>query len=71
MQKVLFDEKLILAKIAAEDHHAFSILFKFYNKKVYGYALSILHSETAAEEIVQDVFIKLWLKREGLPYNRK
>lgn len=66
MQKELADEKLILAKIAKGDQQAFGILFNFYRNKVYGYALTILQEDTAAEEIVQDVFIKLWIKRKTL-----
>lgn len=66
MQKELADEKLILAKIANGDQQAFGILFNSYRNKVYGYALAILQEDTAAEEIVQDVFIKLWIKRTGL-----
>lgn len=66
MQKELADEKLILAKIAKGDQQAFGILFNFYRNKVYGYALNILQEDTAAEEIVQDVFIKLWIKRKTL-----
>jgi len=63
MQKELTDEKLILDKISGGDQQAFGSLFNFYKNKVYGYALSILQSEIQAEEIVQDVFIKLWIKR--------
>ncbi|MES2827490.1 MAG: RNA polymerase sigma-70 factor [Bacteroidota bacterium] len=64
MRKVLLDEKLILAKVANGDQHAFATLFNHYKAKVYGYAISLLHNEEAAEEIVQDIFIKLWLKRD-------
>lgn len=66
MQKLLLDEQLILAKIADGDQHAFGILFKYYQHKVYGYAHSLLRSEERAEEIVQDVFMKLWLKKDML-----
>lgn len=66
MQKELADEKLILAKIASGDQQAFGSLFNFYRNKVYGYALAILQTDTLAEEIVQDVFIKLWIKRNSL-----
>ncbi len=66
MQKAMEEEKIVLTSIACGDTLAFSALFEFYSKKVYGYALSVLQSEHAAEEIVQDVFLKLWLKREYL-----
>lgn len=66
MQKELADEKLILAKIANGDQQAFGSLFNFYRNKVYGYAYAILQVDGSAEEIVQDVFIKLWIKRQSL-----
>lgn len=59
-------ERLVLAKIATGDEQAFAILYKSYRNKVYGYALKILQSPPAAQEIVQEVFIKLWLKRAEL-----
>lgn len=60
------EEKLVLAGIAGGDQQAFALLYHFYKNKVYGYALKILQSEPAAQEIVQETFIKLWLKRETL-----
>ncbi|MCD0488645.1 RNA polymerase sigma-70 factor [Pedobacter sp. MC2016-14] len=65
--KELKDEKLILAQIATGNQHAFSILFDFYRNKVYAYALKLLHSEELSKEIVQEIFIKIWIKREVLP----
>lgn len=56
-------DEVLLAKIALGDHHAFRILFNRYHHKVYSYSLRFLRSETAAEEIVQEVFITLWLGR--------
>lgn len=56
----------MLAKIADGDQYAFELLFTLYKNKVYGYALKILQSESSAEEIVQETFIKLWLKRVHL-----
>jgi len=66
MQKEPADEKLILARTARGDQQAFGVLFNFYKNKVYGYALAILQTNSAAEEIVQDVFIKLWIRRQHL-----
>jgi RNA polymerase sigma-70 factor (ECF subfamily) len=42
---------------------AFTQLFKDYSPPVYKAAYMFLHSHTLAEEVVQDVFLKLWLKR--------
>ncbi len=44
----------------------FESLFKAYYKALYAYALAILKDDIAAEEIVQNVFLKLWERREEL-----
>lgn len=57
------DDEVLLAKIASGDHHAFRVLFNKYHHKVYSYSLRFLRLETGAEEIVQEVFINIWLGR--------
>ena len=44
----------------------FEQVFKNHFKSLHGYAISIVKDETSAEEIVQNVFYKLWEKREKL-----
>lgn len=61
--KVPRDEEVLLAEIARGDHHAFRVLFDQYHRKVYSYAIKFLRSETLAQEIVQEVFINIWLSR--------
>ncbi|MEQ7798924.1 RNA polymerase sigma-70 factor [Pedobacter sp. ASV1-7] len=58
------DEKSLLHQIALGDAHSFSIIFHRYSPKVYQYALKIIKSESLAEEIAQEVFVKIW-KLEG------
>jgi RNA polymerase sigma-70 factor (ECF subfamily) len=45
---------------------AFRILYDRYGLKIHRFALSYLKSEHDAEELVQDVFLKLWTKRSSL-----
>lgn len=45
---------------------SFKRLFDTYKNRVYGYVLAIAHSPYAAEEITQEIFIKLWLCRDIL-----
>jgi RNA polymerase sigma-70 factor (ECF subfamily) len=45
---------------------AFKILYDEYKNRLYGYILAIVHSTHAAEEITQELFIKLWVNREML-----
>lgn len=63
----LLEEKELLIKIAAGNQQAFSTLFSSYQKMVYDYSLRLTRSREHAEEIVQKIFIKIWLKRESLP----
>jgi len=53
-------EKLLLTKISLGDEQAFRILFDQHRKRVYAYALKIVKSESYAEEILHDVFIRIW-----------
>ncbi|WP_369410833.1 RNA polymerase sigma-70 factor [Desertivirga brevis] len=46
--------------------HAFERMFKEHYKALHAYANVMLRDEDLAEEIVQNVFLKLWERREGL-----
>ena len=45
---------------------AFGELFDRYGKRLYHFSMGYLKSAQSAEEIVQDVFLKIWLNREEL-----
>ncbi|HVK49795.1 MAG TPA: RNA polymerase sigma-70 factor [Pseudobacter sp.] len=52
--------------IAAGDTVAFHRLVDEYWKKVYGHAMSYMKSPRNAQELTQDVFVKLWQQRAQL-----
>ena len=60
------NEGLLLKELNRGNEKAFYKLYKIYWKEVYAYSLTILKSKTLADEIVQDVFLQIWLKRETL-----
>ncbi|GGC22491.1 DNA-directed RNA polymerase sigma-70 factor [Parapedobacter defluvii] len=60
------NEKELLAQIQYGSQLAFRLLFERYHPFVYAFSRRITHSEELAEEIVQDVFLKIWLDRERL-----
>lgn len=49
---------------ALENEQVFEQVFKEHFKSLHAYAFTILKDEAMAEEIVQNVFFKLWDKRE-------
>jgi RNA polymerase sigma-70 factor (family 1) len=56
----------VLRQVADGSEKAFTLLFKRYSGKVYSFALRLTRSEELAEEVVQEVFMKVWLNRETL-----
>lgn len=55
-----------LADIANGDQEAFCSFFHAFKNKIYSFSFSFTHSAEVAEEITQDVFIKVWTNRESL-----
>jgi RNA polymerase sigma-70 factor (family 1) len=64
--KPLDNESDLLGLVALGDEYAFSMLFNHYYKPLGNFALNITKSLETAEEIVQDAFIRLWIRRETL-----
>lgn len=60
------NELLLLKQTAAGDEKAFQQLFNAYWDKLYANALHLIKSPEAARDLTQEVFIKIWLKREKL-----
>ena len=60
------DEKDLFEKIKKGNEKAFEILFHKYYSHMCSFAAKIINDDVAAEEIVQDFFVKLWEKREQL-----
>lgn len=61
------NEPELLTSIARGDQAAFRAVFDVYAPRVKHVANLFTHSESIAEDIVQDVFMKVWLKRNELP----
>lgn len=60
------DEKLLLIRLKEGDKEAFSILYKQYWERVYTFGRLYLDRSERAEDVVQEVFIKIWESREFL-----
>lgn len=53
-------------KLKRGDANAFDELFKKYSSRLYGFSVKYLKSSEEAEEVVQEVFLYIWDKRDGL-----
>jgi RNA polymerase sigma-70 factor (family 1) len=64
--KPLPDEHELLARVAGGDQRAFNSLFEQNQQFIFSIAMKLTHSRPHAKEVVQDVFLKIWTKREAL-----
>ena len=60
------NEKRLLQQVAAGNEHAFKQLFDLRRQKVYSFAFHLTRSDLMAEEIVQEIFLRIWLHRRQL-----
>jgi RNA polymerase sigma-70 factor (family 1) len=60
------NEKDLFLLISKGDERAFHQLFHLYNKQLLPFIYKLVQSDAAAEEIVQEVFIKIWNNRQKL-----
>lgn len=61
-----YPEKELLQRLSAGDKTAFTILFDTYWNNIYSVALVLTKSPQVAEDTVQEIFLKVWNKREEL-----
>jgi RNA polymerase sigma-70 factor (ECF subfamily) len=52
--------------VAQGDQKAFGDLFRLFSSKVYVFAFRLTHSKPLAEDVLQEVFIKIWENRVAL-----
>jgi RNA polymerase sigma-70 factor (family 1) len=60
------DIKNLLDRLTQNDAQAFRQIFRAYSDKVYSFSLRLTRSQIAAEETVQEVFMKIWINRATL-----
>ena len=59
-------EKKLTEAISEGSEHAFDHLFNLYWSDLYTYAMGILKDHEVVSDVIQDVFLSVWEKRNGL-----
>ncbi len=57
---------MLLRQVTRHDEKAFKALFEAYQSRLYHYIIGIVKSKETTEEMVIDVFLKIWQQREML-----
>lgn len=67
-ENLLSDHSLhdLMLRIAAGDQFAFKWVYAYFYRRLFRFALAIVKLKEAAEEIVEDVFIRVWQQKSGL-----
>ncbi len=63
--KSITDRELV-SRLRAGSEHAFNALFYRYERRLYAFSFSLLFSAEDAEEVVQEVFYKIWKNKDLL-----
>lgn len=59
-QSSLVSENVLIEKLTKRDEHAFHWLYDQYSPALYGVVLRIVRDEEHAQDLVQDIFVKIW-----------
>lgn len=62
----VYNENELLKQVATGDEAAFRVLYDHYRGKVLTIAAKLLATETEVLDVLQEVFVKIWLHREKL-----
>lgn len=54
----------VVKRLSEGDQTAFRMLFEHYYPRVYEFVRRIVKSDTLAEDVTQDIFVKIWERRE-------
>jgi RNA polymerase sigma-70 factor, ECF subfamily len=60
------NDTLLVKRIRQNDKDAFKSLYNLYSKRIYFFSLRYLSNSVEAEELVQTVFINVWVNRNSL-----
>lgn len=63
------DEQLI-KRLKKDDKESFNELFERYYDRCYSYAMALLKSTASVEDVIQNVFLKVWLARKNIDISR-
>lgn len=66
----LYDERELLLRLKSGDHIAFEMMFHRYKSQMAGNALRLLKSPELAEDLLQEIFIRLWEQRSKIDIER-
>ena len=65
-----YEERELLSLLKQGNEQAFEKIYKVYSSRLFGNVFKMVKSETTTQEILQDVFIKIWNNRASIDLDR-
>lgn len=65
----VYDDDELMEQVRLGDVQAFTCLYDRYGSCLLHYAVSLMHSKEDAADILQEIFVSLWNRREELQFN--
>jgi RNA polymerase sigma-70 factor (ECF subfamily) len=59
-------DRSVIEGVKNGDMESFDIMYREYSSRLFGFVLQIIKTESDAEEIVQEVFIRIWESRKKI-----
>ena len=66
MQHDVLHEKDLVTLLTQGNESAFESLYHLYSKRLLGFLIKLVKSETIASELLQDTFVKVWKNRKNI-----
>ncbi len=63
------DQTTLILHLKKGEENAFIYLVETYSNRLYGYALSLSHDKVIAQDVLQNVFLRIWEKRKTIDIN--
>ncbi len=60
------NDRVLIERLIEGEERAYIFLLNKFHKRLHGYALTLVHDSTMAQDIVQNVFLKTWKSRKKL-----
>ena len=65
-QRTLADERVLLERLREGDRESLAALYRAHRRPVYVTSLSILRTRFEAEDVLQDTFVTMWIRRRSI-----
>jgi RNA polymerase sigma-70 factor (family 1) len=61
-----YNDEILVSQLRNNNTRAFDSLFRKYSDKLYSFSFSLLKNDEDSREIIQEVFLKIWHKRNDI-----